>query len=100
MALDTEYEAEVVGYYADSPRWLEVQEFGNLKVGARVKLGSQRWPDAYRLGTGNVERIFHLPNSSWERTYGRPNVELIVRRDDGDFHQVADYHVELVEVQP
>jgi len=83
--------------------YIEVQEFKHLTIGARVRLWSEQWPDADRLGTGNIERIFHSPNSAWERTYGRPDVELIVKRDrpglapDETHAFVADYHVKLVE---
>lgn len=85
---------------------VEVKEFGSLKVGSRVHHNGQRWPGAEVNGTGTIERIFHRPNSAWERSYGRPDVELIVKRDSsaiypGDAHMfVADYHVSLAEVQP
>lgn len=78
---------------------VEVEEFGELRIGTRVRLSGQRWWEACEFGTGAVERIFHKPNSSWERSYGRPDVELIVKRDKPswgpeDTHAfVADYHV-------
>ena len=78
---------------------VEVEEFGELRVGSRVRLSGERWTEAQEFGTGAVERIFHKPNSSWERSYGRPDVELIVKRDQprfgpDDTHAfVADYHV-------
>lgn len=84
---------------------IEVQEFGVLKVGSRVRHSGQRWPEAFTRGTGTIERIFHKPQSRWEQQYGRPDVELIVRRDSpssypGDPYMfVADYHIELAEKQ-
>jgi hypothetical protein len=79
---------------------VEVQEFGALTVGARVRRGNQTWGAAYLRGTGTIERIFHKPNSSWEQKYGRPDVELIVRNDDDTYSFLADYHVDLAEEQP
>lgn len=77
--------------------FVEVQECDRLRVGTRVRHNGHQWPDAYISGTGNVERIFHLPKSSWEQRYGRPNIEIIMRRDNGDFMFVADYHLSVTE---
>ncbi|ASN20680.1 hypothetical protein [Arthrobacter sp. YN] len=77
----------------------EVTEFKDLKVGSRVRRSAEQWGEAYTKGTGTIERIFHKQNSSWERKYGRPDVELIVKRDDGEYSYLADYHVDLAEVQ-
>ena len=74
----------------------EVDSFGSLSVGTRVRLSGESWPEACEKGTGNVERMFHKPNSQWERKYGRPDVELIVRMDKRDPAYVADYHVQRV----
>lgn len=95
---------EVAKEYLDSGS-VELQEFKQLKVGSRVRLSGQQWPDAYRIGTGTIERIFHRQNSSWERSWGRPDVELIVRYDKPPYEEcthafVADYHVDLAEEQP
>lgn len=76
---------------------VEVTYFGDLAVGDRVRHIGHRWPDAYRIGTGTIERIFHRPNSVWSRTHGRPNVELFVKKDDGSYSYLADYHVEVIE---
>jgi len=95
--MDTEDGMETV--VADMLRrgFVEIQEFGALKPGVRVRHSGQQWPDAYRLGTGSVERIFHKPDSSWEQKYGRPDVELIMKRDDGTRSMLADYHVRLTD---
>lgn len=78
----------------------EVTEFKDLKVGSRVRRCAEQWGAAYTNGTGTIERIFHKQKSSWEKKYGRPDVELIVKRDDGEYSYLADYHVDLAEVQP
>jgi hypothetical protein len=78
----------------------EVAEFKNLKVGSRIRRAAEQWGAAYTNGTGTIERIFHKRNSSWEQKYGRPDVELIVLCDDGHYSYLADYHIELAEVQP
>lgn len=79
---------------------VEVQEFGGLNVGDRVKHINEMWPEAHVKGTGVIERIFHKPDSGWERIYGRPDVELVVKRDDqegeGAYRFLADYHVQVV----
>lgn len=77
---------------------IEVQEFGSLTVGARIRKVSQTYPAARTQGTGVIERIFHRQNSFWEQKYGHPDVELIVRNDDGTHSFLADYHVDPVMV--
>jgi len=78
---------------------VDVQESGRLTVGCRVRKANQRWPEAFERGTGVVDRIFHKPNSAWEQKYRRPDVELIVKNDDGTHSYVADYHVDLAYTQ-
>jgi hypothetical protein len=73
--------------------FVEIPEFRKLKVGGRIRGQGQRWYEAVVHGTATVERIFHKPDSSWSQKYGRPDVELIARRDSGDIMLVADYHV-------
>lgn len=86
--------------------FVEVQEFRHLKIGQRVRHVNQQWPEAHAEGTGTIERIFRQPEGQWERTYGRPNVELIVKNDKprfgpDDTHMfVADYHIEVVGSDP
>jgi hypothetical protein len=76
----------------------EVHDAHGLTVGDRVRLYSEQYRDAYVKGTGNIERIFIRHPSSWEFTYGRQDIELVVMRDrpgvfDNDYSYVADYHV-------
>lgn len=78
--------------------YVEVQEFGELKVGSRVRHTGQRWSDAIWKGTGNIERIFQRDKSSWTQKYGKPDVEVIVKKDAPDeYSYLADYHVALAE---
>ena len=82
--------------------FIEVTELNGMSVGARVRHRGEQWFEAHEHGTGTIERIFHKPESSWSRTYRRPDVELIVKRDKPKFgaddtHSfVADYHIELI----
>lgn len=83
----------------------EVQEIGELAVGARVRAASEQFSRAYREGTGTIERIFHKEKSFWAQKHGRPDIELIIKRDrpdsDGDEYRVfADYLVAIVNVTP
>lgn len=78
--------------------YVEVQEFSHLHVGQRVRHVGQQYPEAYRNGTATIERIFRSPRTTW----GRPDVELIAKRDKpiwgpDDMHAYwADYHAVLV----
>lgn len=76
--------------------YVEVQEWGELHVGDRVRNTGQRWSEAIAEGTATIERIFHKPDSAWEAKYGRPDVEIIAVRDKPDFGSThgfwADYH--------
>lgn len=80
----------------------EVTESGSLHVGDRIRHYNEQYPEAYRSGTGSIERIFHRPSPSFERKWGTPDVELIVKRDKprfgpDDTHAfVANYHVTAV----
>lgn len=81
--------------------YVEVTEFNNLKVGARVCHSGQRWYEARVHGTATIERILHKPVSSWSQKYNRPDIELVAKRDKSDFTgdeygYWADYHAVLV----
>lgn len=77
--------------------YVEVTEFGEIEVGARVRGANQRYWQAVECGTGEVERIFHKPQSAWSQKYGTADVEMIVKRDDGTYSQLANYHVRVVK---
>jgi hypothetical protein len=84
----------------------EVQEINGLAVGARVRSVSEQYSEAYRKGTGTIERIFHKKESSWAQKHQRPDIELIIKRDyppsdpDDAYRFLADYHVALIEAAP
>lgn len=79
--------------------YAEVAAAAGLAVGMRVRHGNEQYASAVLHGTGNIERIFHKPDSAWSREWGGPDVELIVKRDKprfgpNDTHAyVANYHV-------
>jgi|SRR5213595_763586 len=77
--------------------YVEVTEFGEVEVGARVRGANQRYWQAMKCGTAEVERIFHKPQSAWSQKFGTPDVEMIVKRDDDTYSQLANYHVIVVE---
>lgn len=84
--------------------YVEVQEFGKLSVGARIRAGNEQYREALMNGTGNIERIFHKDNPGFEERWG-PDVELIVKRDKprwgpNDTHAfLADYHVVVIPTE-
>jgi hypothetical protein len=59
----------------------------------RVRHLGHQYPEAYANGTGTVLAVMFKDPSSWSQTYGQPDVELLVLRDDGSISGVADYHV-------
>ena len=81
----------------------EVPEIDSLHVGDRIRHWNEQYPDAYKGGTGTIERIFHRPSPSFERKWGTKDVELIVKRDkprfgpDDTYSFVANYHVTGVQ---
>lgn len=79
--------------------YVEIQEAGRLRVGQRVRHAGQQYPEAYRNGTGVIEKIFRSPRIIW----GKEDVELIVKRDkpmwgpDDTHGYWADYHTAPAE---
>lgn len=85
-------------------RYRDVEEFRGLKVGARVHHVGERYAEAVLDGTATVLAVMHKKPSSWEQSYGRPDVELLVRLDDRlvkkgmpEIGQWADYHTRPVQ---
>lgn len=78
--------------------YVDVEEFGGLRAGVRVRHRGEQYAEAYRAGTGNVLHVLRRDPSSWARTYRHPDVELVVEHDDLQRSPmyVADYHVEIV----
>ena len=59
-------------------------EHDHLKPGVRVRNRGEQYDTARQWGTAEVVAVMRKPGS-WERTYGRPNIEVLVRRDRADF---------------
>lgn len=79
-----------------------VDEHKGLRPGTRVRHRSHQYPEAYANGTGVVWTVVEKNPSSWSESWGAPDVELVVVCDresfGGRLSQVAQYHVEVVEV--
>ena len=74
----------------------------DLRPGARVRHSSHRWDAAYFEGTADVVAVMRRGTDerpdSWEQTYGRPNIEVIVRQHL-EISEWADYHTEVVSLE-
>jgi hypothetical protein len=79
--------------------YVDIEEFEGLRAGVRVRHRGEQYRAAYRDGTGNVLHVLQRDPSSWARSWGRPDVEIVVVRDDVERGAmlVADYHVVIVE---
>lgn len=81
----------------------DIAEHKQLHVGCRIRHRNQQYPEAYTHGTGFVVALTHKPNSAWSRSWGMPDVELIMLRDMALLEgysrlvSVAQYHVEAVD---
>lgn len=75
-----------------------------LRAGARVHHIGENYFEAMSQGTATVVSVWRRGTDeqpdSWERQYGAPNVEVIVRRDDSHpmpgLHLWANYHTVVV----
>lgn len=87
-----------------------VEEFTHrgrtLRVGQRVHHIGEKWAAAQDQGTAILVAITrHRPPSSWEQSYGRPDVEVIAVTDQdrygtGRIGRWADYHTVIAHDQP
>lgn len=82
--------------------YVDVAEHKKLRPGSRVRHSGQRWHEALTEGTANVVAITEKPGSSWSRTYGMPDIEMVVLFDkpgitDSRLSQLAQYHVAVIE---
>ena len=78
-----------------------------IRAGARVRNYSERFPSAYQRGTATVVAVMRRGSDarpdSWEMSWGRPNVEVVVERDAGEENahrraaSWADYRTASVE---
>lgn len=75
------------------PHWPE------LKVGTRVHNRGEQFYSARNAGTATVAAIMRRGTDdrpdSWEKSYGRPNIEVIVMHDRGYVTSWADYGTEI-----
>lgn len=82
-------------------RYVEIPEHGKLRPGGRVYHRGHRWPEAAWDGTGTVLALTERRDSSWSRTWGMPDIEMVVLWDTAPFgsrvSQVAQYHVYAVD---
>ena len=101
-ALTADEQADVDELHAELREhgYLDVDHHGRLRPGGRVYHRGHRWPEAAERGTGTVLVVTHKPDSSWSRSWGGPDVEVIVLWDEAPFgsrvSQVANYHVTAV----
>lgn len=65
-----------------------------LKPGVRVRNVAEQYPEAHRNGTAEVVAVLRKPGA-WEQKYGRPNIEVLVRRDRDSLGWWADYGTRL-----
>jgi len=80
--------------------YIDVDRHNKLAPGVRIRHVGHQWPGAMLEGSGVVLAIAEKPDSSWSRSWGMPDVELIAVWDRASFgsrvSQVAQYHVEAV----
>lgn len=55
-------------------------EHEHLKPGIRVRNRGEQYAEARQFGTGVIVAVLRKPGA-WEHTYGRLNIEVLVRRD-------------------
>lgn len=73
--------------------YINVEEHGALKAGARIRHVGQQYPEAYRDGTGYVVSVTQRHERDFELVvvYDQPRFEGASR-----LTVLADYHVEVV----
>lgn len=74
-------------------------EHEHFKPGVRVRNGGEQYPEARQFGTAVVVAVMRK-EGSWEQTWGRKNLEVLVRRDpdrDGSLSWWQDYRTALPE---
>lgn len=67
----------------------------DLVVGARVHNSGERYSEARENGTATVVALMRKGTDerpdSWQQSYGRPNIEVVVERDGGMQIAWSDY---------
>ena len=80
--------------------YVDVAEHGKLRPGVRIRHRGEQYYEALEHGTGVVVAITEKPDSSWSRTYGMADIELITVSDEARFDsrlsQLAQYHVDVI----
>lgn len=75
-------------------------EHEHFKPGVRVRNRGEQYVAARQWGTAEVVAVLRKPGT-WERQWGRLNIEVLVRRDRADFGDLlawwADYGTRLPE---
>lgn len=71
-------------------------EHAQIKPGVRVHNAGERYSAARQWGTAEVVAVLRKPGP-WEQKWGRLNIEVLVRRDDGSHRWWADYGTALAE---
>jgi hypothetical protein len=72
-------------------------EHDSIKPGVRVRNAGEQYLDALVKGTAEVLAVMRK-TGAWEQKYGRPNIEVIVKRDrDGSLGWWQDYRTEVIE---
>lgn len=97
MSIDlelTELEAQSRDRYIEYG-YSVVDSHNDLRPGTRVRMGNERYHEAYVKGTGTIVVVLRKEPSAWSQKYRMPDVELVVRRDDPSrpIAEVAQYHV-------
>lgn len=79
--------------------YVDIENHKGLSVGVRVRHRGHQWPAAYRDGTGTVLAITEKPDSVWSRSWGAPDIEMVVLFDTATFgsrlSMLAQYHVDV-----
>lgn len=74
----------------------------DLVVGARVHNSGERYSEARENGTATVVAITRKGTDerpdSWQQSYGRPNIEVVVERDNGERVAWADYGTQVASL--
>ena len=91
-------ELEACGYQ-------EIEEHKGIKAGARVRHSGHSWFEAMDQGTATVLVVMEKPDSTWSRSWGGPDIEILVVLDKSLYPgspvgQWANYHTRLAFEQP
>ncbi len=85
----------------ESRGYVEIHEHDvtRFRTGQRVRNHGHQWSEAIDRGTATVLAVMFKEKSAWTQSWGSPDVELIVQRDDGTIGQWANYSTDLAHEQ-